>query len=96
MKFLKDIGEGYYNSWLQYRGTLDPAISKMGEQSISICVVCPVRTGIICNPMIESISADNKRFRGCNCVIPVAVLAPNKQCPGGYWKQMVIPSGSIG
>ena len=51
------------------------------------CRVCPVRTGLICDPTKKRAHKyEDKIVSGCGCSLPTKQKRGNHPCPAGEWK----------
>ena len=74
------IAEGWYNSFLDRAHLLDPETRKLGDDRLSICSNCPIRTENRCDETKTHTNTWGSLFSGCGCHIDKKV-----QCPGGFW-----------
>jgi len=82
---LKQIAEGWTNSFLNTLGLLDETTKQTAEARMGICLECPVRTNNICDVHKTRLDISGKEFKGCGCFIDKKTLCTNCVCPGGFW-----------
>jgi len=85
-KQLKEIMQGWGNSFLDKLNMLPTIIKEEAEERSKICSTCPIRTDNTCDPNKKGISAKGRAFYGCGCYIDKKVLCMDCDCPGEYWK----------
>lgn len=82
---LKQIAEGWFNSYLDKLNLLDEGTKSLGEARMSICSSCPVRTGNRCDRDKTHINISGTPFSGCGCYIDKKTLCADCHCPGRFW-----------
>jgi hypothetical protein len=82
---LSQIAEGWYNDFLNDINLLDSEVKQLGEERMSICAECPVRSNNKCDASKSHINNYGVSFTGCNCYINKKTLCKNCSCPGGFW-----------
>ncbi len=86
MKQIRQILEGWTNSFLDKINLLPEDKKKVAESRLKTCLGCPIRTNDICDPKKGSVDMDGKKFNGCGCFIEKKVMCMDCDCPGSYWK----------
>lgn len=85
LKKFRQISEGYFKAFVESLGMLDQVTKDMAIKRLFKCYDCPIRDGSYCSSGKTAPDVNGKNVNGCGCVIEVAALVEDKECPRGLW-----------